>query len=85
MTINKVGQSPFYTEGEQAAIAGRPAPALRPPRPFFLASSAFIFDMLRMFLQSYNLCLKNVYVYQKKKTMDYIQSLREDSEEGMGP
>lgn len=41
--------------------------------------------MLRMFLQSYNLCLKIVYAYQKKKTMDYIQSLREDLEEGMGP
>ena len=78
MTINKVGQSPLYTEGEQAAIAfGAPGACS--------AAASAIFDMLRMFLQSYNLCLKNVYVYQKKKTMDYIQSLREDLEEGMGP
>ena len=75
MTINKVGQSPFYTEGEQAAIAfGAPG-----------ACSAFIFDMLRMFLQSYNLYLKSVYAYQKKKAMGHTQSSREDLEEGMGP
>jgi len=36
--------------------------------------------MLRMFLQSYNLYLKSVYVYQKKTTMDDAQSLREAEE-----
>jgi len=38
-----------------------------------------------MFLQSYNLYLKIVYAYQKKKTMGHTQSSREDLEEGMGP
>lgn len=37
MTINKVGQSPFYTEGEQAAIAfGAPGACSAPtPAIFF--------------------------------------------------
>lgn len=79
MTINKVGQSPFYTEGEQAAIAfGAPGACSAPTPAILLASSAFIFDMLRMFLQSYNLYLKSVYAYQKKKAMGHTQSSRED-------
>ncbi|WP_311356901.1 hypothetical protein [Alloprevotella tannerae] len=41
--------------------------------------------MLRMFLQSYNLYLKSVYAYQKKKAMGHTQSSREDLEEGIDP
>ena len=36
MTINKVGQSPFYTEGEQAAIAFGAPGACSAPTPAIL-------------------------------------------------